>query len=191
MTWVAGFVLVWCAWSCWRLGTKLAELTAEFRELRYQQTRMKGQVEEQVEKFTVLRAHVAALADGLKVPRDQVLKGQFYTEIGAMEAYERTTATPAPPLIDVRSAQEFLTDHAVGAVLVPLDQLPTRLAELPPKDQPLLVICASGGRSLQAAEYLASQGWTDVASVRGGTASWPGPHEARTMVKLNYTPPAK
>lgn len=189
MGWLSIVVLIWCAWSCWRLGSHAAQLGQEFRELRYQHNRLKGQVDEVSQKFDVLRAHTAALADGKKVPREQVLKGQFYSEIGALEAYERTRATPAPPLIDVRSPQEFLADHAAGAILVPLDELPNRVAELPAKDQPVLVICASGGRSLQAAEYLASQGWTDVASVRGGTPSWPGPHEARTMVKLDYTPP--
>jgi rhodanese-related sulfurtransferase len=172
-----------------RAAGRVSELSAELREVRYQASRTKGQVEEGKAAFDVLRAHVAALAGGQKVSREQVMKGQFYSEVGALEAYERMKADPAVALIDVRTSQEFMVDHATGAVLIPLDELPKRLGELPAKDKPMLVICASGGRSEQAAEWLASQGWMDVATVRGGTASWPGPREVRTMMKMDYAPP--
>lgn len=191
MYWVWMLVLIWCAWSCWRLGSTVEKLTQELRDVRYQGNRNKSQADEDRAQFQVLRAHTAALADGKKVARDQVLKGQFYSEITAIDAYAKMQGAAAPKLIDVRSAQEFLIDHAVGAELLPLDELPNRLAELPSKETPLLLICASGGRSLQAAEYLASQGWSDVASVKGGTGAWPGPHERRNMMSLKYTPPQK
>lgn len=189
MHWLWNLLVLWCAWSCWRLGTKVAELARELREQRYAASRLKSVVDEDRALFQVLRAHTAAIADGKKVPREQVLKGQFYSEISGTEAVERLGKAHA--LIDVRSGQEYLVDHAVGAVLIPLDELPNRLGELPPKDAPVMLICASGGRSLQAAEYLASQGWSDVASVKGGTGAWPGPHERKTMMTLNYAPPQK
>jgi len=191
MSWFPLVVLAWCAWSCWRLSGRVAKLAEEVRELRYQAGRAKREVEESSSSQQTLRSHVAALAAGQKVSRDQILKGQFYTEITALEAYERLRADPAAPLVDVRSPEEFLADHAAGAKLIPLDELPHRLAELEPKDRPLMLICASGGRSQQAAEWLATQGWTDVASVRGGTGSWPGPREARTMMQLKYAPPPR
>ena len=191
VTWLPWIILAWCTWSCWRLATRSAQLATELRDQKYQLTRLKGALDETTEKLTILRAHTAAMAGGQKVPREQILKGLFYSEVGALEAFERTKSAPAPRLVDVRSPQEFMADHAVGAVLIPLDDLPNRLADLGSKDDALLLICASGGRSLQAAEYLAGLGYTNVASVRGGTASWPGPHEARSMVKLNYTPPVR
>ena len=191
MSWIPLVVLFWCAWSAWRLGSKGNALEQELREQRYLLSRLKGQLEDDREKAGILRAHVAAMASGQKVSREQVLKGQFYSEISALEAYDRYKATPGTALVDVRSGEEWLVDHATGAVHIPLDQLPNRLADLPAKEVPVLLICASGGRSAQAAEWLATQGWTDVSSVRGGTPAWPGPHEVRTMMKLGYAPPAK
>ena len=41
-----------------------------------------------------------------------------------------------------------------------------------PRDGPLRVICLGGYRSLRAARFLAQAGFTDLASVRGGTAAW-------------------
>lgn len=187
MHWLWNVLIVWCAWYCWRLRGQVSELAKELREQRYAASRLKSVVDEERQLFQILRAHTAAIADGKKVPREQVLKGQFYSEISGTEAVERLAQQHA--LIDVRSSQEFMVDHAVGATLIPLDELPNRLGELPGKDAPVMLICASGGRSLQAAEYLASQGWSDVVSVKGGTGAWPGPHERKTMMKLNYAPP--
>lgn len=71
-------------------------------------------------------------------------------------------------LIDVRSSQEWGRSHAVGAVHLPLDQFD--LAALPP-DTDLIFICASGGRSLQAARLVASTG-REVYNVVGGMTAW-------------------
>jgi rhodanese-related sulfurtransferase len=37
-----------------------------------------------------------------------------------------------------------------------------------PKDRPVFVYCARGGRSMKAAQLLVSEGWTDVTSLAGG-----------------------
>jgi rhodanese-related sulfurtransferase len=73
-------------------------------------------------------------------------------------------------LLDVRQPEEYVEAHVPGARLVPLDELPGRLHELP-SERPLVVICASGGRSLQAADWLGDQGRSAV-SVAGGTRAW-------------------
>ncbi|MEL7206793.1 MAG: rhodanese-like domain-containing protein, partial [Actinomycetota bacterium] len=73
------------------------------------------------------------------------------------------------PLLDVRQPEEFEEARVPGAVLVPLDQLPDRLDEVPDGD--LLVICKMGGRSAKAVEFLASQG-RDATNVAGGTMAW-------------------
>jgi rhodanese-related sulfurtransferase len=70
--------------------------------------------------------------------------------------------------IDVREAREFRTGHVPGARNVPLSLLPLHLRELP-KDQPVFVICQSGGRSAQAATLMRAVG-IDARSVTGGTA---------------------
>jgi rhodanese-related sulfurtransferase len=76
-----------------------------------------------------------------------------------------------PVLLDVREIPEFGMVRAEGARLLPLSQFLARYQVLP-KDRELLIICASGSRSGQAAAYLLAHGWTDVANVEGGTQAW-------------------
>lgn len=73
-------------------------------------------------------------------------------------------------LLDVREDDEWAAGHAPGAVHVPLQQIPVRLAELPQTD-PLLVVCRSGVRSAQATAWLRQQGLPAV-NVAGGMKAW-------------------
>ncbi len=72
-------------------------------------------------------------------------------------------------LIDVREPDEYVEARVPGAVLIPLATIPERIGELP--DQHLYMICAMGGRSLKAAEYLTTHGWA-CTNVAGGTNEW-------------------
>lgn len=74
------------------------------------------------------------------------------------------------PLIDVRETDEFEAVHATGATLVPLSELPERLAAVP-LDRPILIICRSGARSARAAEFLNERGG-QATNVAGGTLAW-------------------
>ena len=74
------------------------------------------------------------------------------------------------PLVDVRMPDEYEEMHVAGAVLIPLPELAQRADEVP-KGERVYVICASGGRSLAAAEALNNAGW-DTVSVAGGTKGW-------------------
>lgn len=87
-------------------------------------------------------------------------------EIDVVELAERLSA--GTPLVDVRQPDEYDEAHVPGAVLIPLDQLPERVAEVP---NPVLLICRSGARSMKAAELLAAQGF-DTTNVAGGTLAW-------------------
>ncbi len=76
-------------------------------------------------------------------------------------------------LIDVREAHERVTGMAEGADGIDraaLEAAPQRHA--PDRDAPLLLICQTGRRSMLAAETLATLGYTDLASVAGGTSAW-------------------
>lgn len=75
-------------------------------------------------------------------------------------------------LLDVRNPDEYEEAHVAGAVLVPLPDLAERIDDVPdPGSAPLYVICAVGGRSRKAAEYLQTQGF-DAVNVAGGTLGW-------------------
>jgi rhodanese-related sulfurtransferase len=74
------------------------------------------------------------------------------------------------PVIDVREPHEYEEGHVPGAILIPLGEVPDRVAEVP-ADRTVYVVCAVGGRSMRAAEHLAAQG-RDVVNVAGGTKGW-------------------
>jgi rhodanese-related sulfurtransferase len=74
-------------------------------------------------------------------------------------------------LVDVRERNELVELRPVGAVLLPMSELPTRIDELP-RDRALMFICLSGVRSGRVASYLVQQGYPDVANVAGGMQAW-------------------
>jgi phage shock protein E len=66
-------------------------------------------------------------------------------------------------VIDVRSADEFATDHVPKAINLPLEQVQRRIADLAPEhSKPILVHCLSGTRSGMACRILRGLGYTEV-----------------------------
>ena len=73
-------------------------------------------------------------------------------------------------IIDVRTRDEYRGGHVVGSINIPLQEIHSRVDEIKKLEQPILLCCASGGRSGQATAYLQSLGvdcenagsWLDV-----------------------------
>jgi phage shock protein E len=63
--------------------------------------------------------------------------------------------------VDVRSPAEFASGNAPGSINIPLNELPSRLVELP-KDRDVVVFCASGSRSSMAKMVLKTKGFQKV-----------------------------
>ena len=74
-------------------------------------------------------------------------------------------------LLDVRGPDEFADGHLPGAIHIPVDELPARLAELEPRHAGVVVYCRSGRRSARAAELLRSSGFRDVHDL-GPMSDW-------------------
>lgn len=74
-------------------------------------------------------------------------------------------------IVDVRQPDEFAQGHINGAVLMPLDSLPSTYASLP-KTGKLIVYCRSGHRSAQAVQLLLSHGYNNAVSMNGGYLAW-------------------
>jgi len=74
-------------------------------------------------------------------------------------------------ILDVRQPDEWNTGHIPGATLIPLDQLASRVNELP-RDQEIVVVCRSGNRSAQGRDILLDAGFTQVTSMAGGMIQW-------------------
>ena len=77
----------------------------------------------------------------------------------------------APLLLDVREPWEFATCHIGGSVPIPLRGVPARITELDP-GAPLVCICHHGARSMQVANFLEQNGFTEVANLSGGVDAW-------------------
>jgi rhodanese-related sulfurtransferase len=77
-------------------------------------------------------------------------------------------------ILDVREPNEFQICRIAGSTLIPLGELPRRLAELPHgADAPDIVVhCKMGGRSAKAVRQLAEKGFVRVQNLKGGILEW-------------------
>lgn len=79
---------------------------------------------------------------------------------------------PAPLVVDVREPNEFAAVRLEqGVTLLPMSEFATRWQDLP-RERPLLLMCASGGRSAAATAHLLRNGFADVTNVAGGITDW-------------------
>jgi len=90
-------------------------------------------------------------------------------EISADQAYQKYQQGAF--LLDVRTVEEWNEYHVPNTTLIPLDQLPARLNELP-RDREIVVICRSGNRSQQGRDILLQAGFSQVTSMAGGLKQW-------------------
>src|SRR5690606_10175368 len=76
-------------------------------------------------------------------------------------------------IVDVRRPDEFNGElgHVPGAKHMVLDELPQTLEQLP-KDQTIVFVCRSGGRSGRAAAFAQQQGYGQVFNMKGGMLLW-------------------
>jgi sulfur-carrier protein adenylyltransferase/sulfurtransferase len=92
-------------------------------------------------------------------------------EVSAAEAV--SLAREGYRVIDVREQSEWDAGHVAEATLLPLGEVPQRIAEVAPdRDTPLLLHCAVGGRSGRAAGWLTQIGYTNVVSMKAPIGQW-------------------
>ena len=71
-----------------------------------------------------------------------------------------TQASVTPLIIDVRSPGEFATGHVRGSLNIPLDRFADDIAKtVPDKSAPVILCCASGGRSGMACSFMQQMGY--------------------------------
>jgi molybdopterin/thiamine biosynthesis adenylyltransferase/rhodanese-related sulfurtransferase len=92
-------------------------------------------------------------------------------EIEVAELRRRQGEGREPAVLDVREPREHAIARIPGSTLIPLGELPQRLAELDP-ERPLAVYCHHGIRSLHAVRLLRSRGFVGAVSLRGGIDAW-------------------
>ena len=105
--------------------------------------------------------------------------GGLPSEVSASQAYDmyRSGAT----FVDVRTQAEWDQAHIPRSLSIPLDELQSRLDELP-QDSDIVVVCRSGVRSREGETVLVEAGFSRVTCLSGGLQAWSAagyPLEAR------------
>lgn len=92
-------------------------------------------------------------------------------EITPTELSERIKRGDAITLVDVREPYEWEAGHIDQALHIPLPQLPRGIDSMP-RDNEVVMICRSGGRSARAQQFLIGEGFTRVKNLIGGMQRW-------------------
>lgn len=101
--------------------------------------------------------------------------GTFFTAggIGPVEASKEVANDPNVVILDVRGYEEYAGGHIPNSTLIPLHNLENSIADqVPAKNQRIIAVCASGGRSQNAVATLRKMGYTNTAYILGGMSSW-------------------
>jgi rhodanese-related sulfurtransferase len=94
-------------------------------------------------------------------------------EIDVQGVHALRTAGTAFLLVDCREPEEHATARISGAVLVPMAEIPERLAVFEPsRDGRIVVHCHHGVRSLRVTRWLRARGFAGVQSMTGGIDAW-------------------
>jgi len=101
----------------------------------------------------------------------QANAGSSFRTVTPLEAKSLIETRRELVLVDVRSPEEFQGGSLPGATLIPFWDFAKGRFELP-KDKPILLVCAVGGRSLACGQILASRGYREVYNLKGGLDAW-------------------
>lgn len=95
-----------------------------------------------------------------------------YKEVSSKEAVELINNIH-PLILDVRTPNEYQKGHIKNAVLIPVQELQTRIEELAQyKNENVLVYCATGNRSTVASNILIDSGFKRLFNLRYGIYDW-------------------
>ena len=93
-------------------------------------------------------------------------------EITAEVFAQQRTEPVAPLLLDVREPWEYTLASIPGSILMPMGDVPSRAHQELDPDQPIVVLCHHGMRSLSVTMWLREQGFEHVQSLAGGIDRW-------------------
>lgn len=101
-----------------------------------------------------------------------IITQNTYEQITQYEAKSIMDGDKPYTLLDVRTKEEFDSEHIKGAILIPDYEINTRAEDiLTDKNALILVYCRTGRRSKNAANNLATLGYTNVKEF-GGINDW-------------------
>lgn len=98
---------------------------------------------------------------------------QNINEITSTELQNMLDQNKNVTLIDVRENEEVANGMIPTSKHIPLQQIPESLDQLN-KDQEYIMICRSGRRSMNAAQYMKENGYNNVSNLADGMLGWDG-----------------
>lgn len=79
---------------------------------------------------------------------------------------------PDVAVVDVREDREWNLGHVRGAMHMSRGTLEQKIEQTVPRDREVVLYCASGNRSVLAADMLRQMGYANVSSMSGGFRGW-------------------
>jgi rhodanese-related sulfurtransferase len=92
-------------------------------------------------------------------------------EISPIELKSKLDNRETVTLLDVREPWEYGVSRIEGSRHIPMNEVPSRLADLDP-DAHIVAVCHHGVRSLQVAAWLRQMGYERAQSMSGGIDAW-------------------
>lgn len=103
-------------------------------------------------------------------------------EITAAEVKHKLESGEEVTLLDVREPWETEVARIDGAKFIPMGDVPSRAHQELNPDEPIVVLCHHGVRSLNVANWLRQQGFEQAQSMRGGIDRWAREVDSRVPV---------
>jgi rhodanese-related sulfurtransferase len=111
---------------------------------------------------------IGYLSGGIESWKNEGLELEHINRITSQEL-ENLADLDQTMIVDVRKKSEYMSEHLINAINIPLNEINNHLTELP-KDKKIILYCAGGYRSMIAASILKQRGWYDFVDVIGGFA---------------------
>ena len=115
---------------------------------------------------------IGALSDGSKAAASAVATpAPLFKTVTPVEARRLIAERSDLMLVDIRNPDELTEGAIEGSTLIPLWDI-VKGRKILPKDRPILLICAVGGRSLALGKLLNRYGWPEIYNLKGGVGAW-------------------
>lgn len=119
------------------------------------------------------RTLAALLAACLPLVAVPLAADHLHPTLGQAKLVDRLTDAQPPPLIDVRTPEEYRAGHLPGAVNIPLQDFGRRFAELNSyRDREVVLYCETGARAMYGGRWLQSQGFRELRLLDGHMIAW-------------------
>ncbi|MBU0481046.1 MAG: rhodanese-like domain-containing protein [Proteobacteria bacterium] len=117
------------------------------------------------------KSAVVPAARPAAAPAQQSRQAGIFRTISPGEAQNLIATKKDLLLVDVRNPQELREGFIANSRLVPFWEIAKGQTSLP-ENQPLLLICAVGGRSYAVGQFLNRKGYPEVYNLQGGISAW-------------------